>query len=261
MFGTPTFLGGYARKCTKEQMKSLRIVLSGAEKLRQNVAEAFYEMSGTYPIEAYGATELSPAVSVNIPSHVWMLGKKQGKKDSVGHPISGVLTRVVDSESGEILNYGEEGLLLIKGPNVMLGYLDEPEKTAAALVDGWYNTGDLARVDKDGYINLTGRLSRFSKIAGEMVPHGAVEEAIHEALDTEELRAGGVSKPDAKRGEKLLVFHMELSKTPAEVLSAMKEKGIPNLWLPKVGDFHLLNENPLLGTGKLDLKAVNDIQI
>jgi len=258
MFGTPTFLGNYARKCTAEQMKSLRIVLSGAEKLRQNVADAFFKMSGVYPLEAYGATELSPAVSVNIPQHVWKLGKTQGKKGSVGHPIPGVLTKVINPESGEALNYGDEGLLLIKGPNVMQGYLDEKEKTAEVLQDGWYNTGDLGWVDKDGYITLTGRLSRFSKIAGEMVPHGAVEEAIHEALETEDLKVVIIGRPDAKKGEKLLALHVDLTKEPSELISIMKGKGIPNLWLPKAADFHQLDEIPLLGSGKLDLKKINE---
>jgi acyl-[acyl-carrier-protein]-phospholipid O-acyltransferase / long-chain-fatty-acid--[acyl-carrier-protein] ligase len=261
LFGTPTFLNNYARRCKPEQLKSLKVVLSGAEKLRQSVAEAFFETAGVYPIEAYGATELSPGVSVNIPMNVWELGKKQGKKGSVGHPLPGVLVKVVNSESHELLKYGEEGLLMVKGPGVMQGYLDEPEKTAEVLKDGWYSTGDLGKIDSDGYITLTGRMSRFSKVAGEMVPHGGVEEALQEALGTEEMKFVVVGKPDKSKGEKLVVLHLDLGKEIKEIITALKEREIPNLWIPKMNDFHLIEEIPLLGTGKLNLKAINDIEV
>ena len=260
LFGTPTFLNNYARKCKPEQLKSLRVVLSGAEKLRQSVAEAFHETAGVWPIEAYGATELSPGVSVNIPKHTWELGKKQGKKNSVGHPIPGVVVKTVNPDTFETLGYGEEGLLLVKGPNVMQGYLDEPEKTAEVLKDGWYNTGDLAKIDPDGYITLTGRMSRFSKIAGEMVPHGGVEEALQEALGTEEMTFVVVGKPDKAKGEKLVVLHLPLEKEITDLVKALKEREIPNLWIPKPADFHEIEEIPLLGTGKLNLKAINEIE-
>lgn len=259
MFGTPTFLNNYSRKCKTAQMASLRLVLCGAEKLRKNVAEAFFKMSGVYPLEAYGATELSPAVSVNIPLYIWDIGKKPGKAGSVGHPIPGVQTKIVDQESGEALKYGKEGLLLVKGPGVMKGYLGEPEKTAEVLKDGWYNTGDLASMDKDGYIALTGRLSRFSKIAGEMVPHGAVEELIHEALKSEDIRAIVVGRPDSTKGEKLMVFHLPLDIDVSTLIAKMKEKGMPNLWIPKANNFVEIEEIPLLGSGKLDLKKVNEL--
>ena len=259
MFGTPTFLNNYARKCKKEQMGSLRLVLCGAEKLRKNVAESFYKMSGVYPVEAYGATELSPAVSVNIPNYIWDLGKKPGKEGSVGHPIPGVIVKAVDPESGEDLKYGEEGLILVKGPNVMQGYLGEAEKTAEVLKDGWYNTGDLGSIDSHGYIMLTGRLSRFSKIAGEMIPHGAVEEAIHEALETEDIKAVVVGKPDEAKGERLVVFHLPVDKSPADIIKELKEKGIPSLWIPKSNDFVEIEEIPLLGSGKLDLQKVKEL--
>ena len=261
MFGTPTFLNNYARKCKKEQMGSLRLVLCGAEKLRKNVAEAFHNMSGVYPVEAYGATELSPAVSVNIPGYIWDLGKKPGREGSVGHPISGVIVKAVNPDTGEDLKYGEEGLILVKGPNVMQGYLDEPEKTAEVLKDGWYNTGDLGSIDSNGYIMLTGRMSRFSKIAGEMIPHGAVEEAIHDVLETEDIQAVVVGKPDESKGEKLVVFHLPLNKEPSAIISGMKEKGIPSLWIPKSKDFVEIEEIPLLGSGKLDLQKVKELAV
>ena len=261
LFGTPTFLNNYARKCKKEQMTSLRLALCGAEKLRKSVAESFFKMSGTYPVEAYGATELSPAISVNIPTYTWDLGKKPGKSGSVGHPIPGVIVKAVNPDTGEELKYGEEGLILVKGPNVMQCYLDEEEKTAAVLKDGWYNTGDLGSIDPHGYIMLTGRMSRFSKIAGEMVPHGAVEEAIHEALNTEDIKAVVVGKPDEAKGEKLVVFHLAIDKPVTEIIQAMKEKGIPSLWIPKPRDFIEIEQIPLLGSGKLDLQKIKELAL
>ena len=256
MFGTPTFLNAYARKCKPEQMKSLRVVLSGAEKLRKNVADSFYKTAGVYPIEAYGATELSPGVSINIPKFTWDIGKKQGKEGSVGHPIPGVQVKVVDVDNGSELPHGEEGLLMVAGPNVMQGYLDEPEKTAEVLQDGWYNTGDVAVVDRDGYITLTGRLSRFSKIGGEMVPHGAIEENIHDIIGTTETVAVVAGRPDKVKGEKVVVFHTEFEMEVDELIAKMKERELPNLWIPRKNDFILIEEIPLLGSGKVDLKKV-----
>ena len=143
----------------------------------------------------------------------------------------------------------------------MQGYLGEPEKTAEVIKDGWYNTGDLAKIDADGYITLTGRMSRFSKIAGEMVPHGGVEEALQEALGTEEMTFVVVGKPDKSKGEKLVVLHLPFEKEIGDLLKSLKSREIPNLWIPKVGDFHQIEEIPLLGTGKLNLKAINEIEV
>ena len=260
MFGTPTFFNSYARKCTSEQMQSLRLAISGAEKLRKNIADSFFKMSGVYPVEAYGATELSPAVSVNIPPLIWDLGKKPGKEGSIGHPIPGVQVKIVDIDSHKPVKYGQEGLLMVNGPGVMKGYYGEPEKTSEVLKEGWYNTGDLAKMGADGYISLTGRLSRFSKIAGEMVPHGAVEDAIHDAIETEDIKAVVVGKPDPSKGEKLFVFHLPLQLAPAEIIKKMKEKGIPNLWIPRSDNFIEIQEIPLLGSGKVDIKRINEME-
>ena len=261
MMGTPTFLNGYARKCKPEQLKSLRIVLSGAEKLRKNIAEKFKETAGVYPVEAYGATELSPCVSINVPNRIWDIGKKQGKEGTVGHPIPGVQVKTVDPETLEDLPNGEEGLLFVHGPSVMQGYLDDLEKTAEVLKDGWYNTGDMAKIDPDGYITLTGRLSRFSKIGGEMVPHGAIEEAMHDILGASDTQVVITARPCTAKGEKLYALHLGIEDKIDEMIAEMKARQIPNLWIPKAKDFIKVEEFPLLGSGKLDLSALNNLDL
>jgi len=187
------------------------------------------------------------------------LGTADGKSGSVGQAIPGVTVKVVDPQTGELLDEGEEGLLLVKGPNVMLGYLDDPERTAEVLQDGWYNTGDIVRIDRDGYITITGRRSRFSKIGGEMVPHGAVEDAIHEVLGTTDTRVVVTGVTDAKRGEKIVVLHLPLEQEPPDILAALRQRDLPNLWLPKPVEFYAISEIPVLGSGKLDLAAVREL--
>ncbi len=154
-------------------------MLVGAEKLREPIATAFQEKFGLRPLEGYGATEMSPVISVNVPDYERGAERQTGAKPgTVGHPVPGVAVKVVDPETGERMPAGKEGLLLVKGPNRMLGYLGQPEKTAEVIRDGWYVTGDIACLDDDGFMRITDRLSRFSKIAGEMVPHLKIEEAI-----------------------------------------------------------------------------------
>jgi acyl-[acyl-carrier-protein]-phospholipid O-acyltransferase/long-chain-fatty-acid--[acyl-carrier-protein] ligase len=256
---TPTFLQAYTRKIAPEQMRRLRVVITGAEKLRESVRDSFHQKFGIIPIEGFGCTELSPIVSVNMPMSIAAAGTSAGKLGSVGQAIPGVTVKVVDPDTFETRDEGEEGLLLVKGPNVMQGYLGEPERTAAVLQDGWYNTGDIVRLDRDGYIFVTGRLSRFSKIAGEMIPHGAVEDAIHDVLGTSETKVVVTGIADSARGEKLIVLHLRLDQAPADILATLRERGIPNLWLPKPADFHEISTIPVLGSGKLDLAQLREM--
>lgn len=261
IMGTPTFFATYVRKCTKEQFVSLRYAVVGAEKLRSSLAEAFYEKFGITPHEGYGATELSPIVSMSFPDYVSekekirQVGHKEGK---VGHPIPGVAVRVVDPNTHETLPFDQEGLLMVKGPNVMMGYLNHPEKTEEVIKDGWYITGDIATIDKDGFICITDRLSRFSKIGGEMVPHIKIEEMLHQILNESEQVCAVTSLPDEKKGEKLVVFHTR-GFDAGEVTKKLSEKGLPALWVPKKENFHKIDSLPLLGSGKLDLKALKNI--
>ncbi len=255
---TPTFLSAYLRKCSKEQFRTLRFAVAGAEKLKQPLAEAFKEKYGIIPLEGYGATELSPIVSIGYPDYVSkdkrivQVGHKAGK---VGHPLPGVAAKVVDPNSFEILPFNKEGLLLIKGPNVMKGYLNNPQKTDEVIKDGWYITGDIAMIDSDGFIKITDRLSRFSKIGGEMVPHIKIEEKLLEVLGTTEPVCAVTALKDEKKGERLVVLYTGDINVDG-VLRALSEKELPNLWIPKKNNFYRVEKIPVLGTGKLDLKGI-----
>lgn len=261
LMSTPTFLLSYIRKCSKEQFESLRYVVVGAEKLKERVAESFEKKFGLTPLEGYGCTELSPVALLNVPNfedqEMSQVGHKPG---TAGHPIPGVAVKIVDPETLEVLPPNTDGLLMVKGPNVMQGYLGDQQKTNEVVIDGWYNTGDIAREDEDGFITITDRLSRFSKIGGEMVPHLGIEEAIHEALGEREQVCVVSAVPDEKRGEKLLVL-MTVDVNLSDLRAKLAEKGLPNLWIPKEDCFFRIDEIPILGTGKLDLRAVKEMAV
>ncbi|MDH3982343.1 MAG: AMP-binding protein, partial [Kiritimatiellaceae bacterium] len=246
---TPTFLQGYMRKALKEDFHTLETIIAGGEKLRPELADAFEEKFTIRPMEAYGCTELSPAA---------IMSRKNGHRSgSAGQPLPGIAVRIIDPETRETLTDGKEGLMLIKGPNVMQGYLNQPEKTAKVLQNGWYNTGDIARMDRRGFVYLTGRLSRFSKIGGEMVPHGAVEDALQQVAETDEPCIAVVSMEDQIKGEQLAVCCTEKAGDPAALISKLRQLNLPNLWIPRVANFFRIPELPILGTGKLDLQALN----
>ena len=254
---TPTFLSGYIRKCTPEQFASLRLVIVGAEKLKQRLAQAFEKRFGIEPYEGYGCTELSPIVAVNVPDEVHgskvQVGHKPG---TIGHPLPGVAAKTVDPDTYEPKGPEEEGLLLVKGPNVMLGYLNDSERTEQVMNGEWYVTGDMAAIGRDGFITITDRLSRFSKIGGEMVPHLRIEEKIQTVLGaTTEQRCAVTSVPDERKGERLAVLcHADVDID--ELCRKLTASDLPNLWIPRREAFIPVNEIPLLGSGKLDLKKI-----
>lgn len=256
LLSTPTFLMGYLRKCSAEQFRTLRRVVVGAEKLKPRLAEAFYEKFRVMPMEGYGATELSPVAMINVPDYQGgdrpQIGHKVG---SVGHPLPGVSVQVVDPDTGARRRPGEDGLLLVKGPNVMLGYLQREAQTAEVIRDGWYHTGDIASIDEDGFVTILDRLSRFSKIGGEMVPHLRIEEEMQRALKEVEQVVVVTAVPDEKKGERLVVLTRR-DFDVAWMLKSLSDAGLPNLWIPKRENFYFVEEFPTLGSGKLDLKAV-----
>ena len=256
LVATPTFLQIYCKKCTPEQFKSLRIIVAGAEKLPQPFAARWLEKYGVPISEGYGCTECSPVICVNAPDYLNQRGSLNG---GVGRPLPGVQIRIVDPDTREPVTPGEPGLVLVKGPNVMRGYLDQPEKTAAVLQDGWYSTGDLAKQDEDGFLIITDRLSRFSKIGGEMVPHGKVEEALHAAISATEQVFAVTSIRDEKKGERLAVLHCQCEHEIEFVLNELKGQGLPNIFIPKPRDFVPVEALPVLGTGKMDLRAMKRI--
>jgi len=253
MLSTCTFLQLFMKKAKPEQIKSLRMVIVGAEKMRQQVAEKFRELYGITLIEGYGCTELSPVVSINIANSILELGTKSGPPGSAGHPMPGICVKIVDPANFAELPPEQEGLIFVKGANVMKGYLKNEEKTREVIINGFYNTGDIGKLDNEGRLWITGRLSRFSKIAGEMIPHELIEEEIHKILQSEDRVVAVSSAPDKTKGEKILVLHKEISISPKEITDIMRKNNFPNLWIPDPTNFHKIDEIPLLASGKLDL--------
>ncbi len=263
LLATPTFLRSYLRRCEREQLESLEVVVVGAEKMPIELASAFEAKFGVRPVEGYGATELSPLVSVNVPPSRSLSDEVDLLEGSVGRPVPGVTAKVVDLDTGEELPYGSSGMLLIKGPNVMQGYLGMPEKTAEVIRDGWYVTGDVACIDDNGFITITGRQSRFSKIGGEMVPHIGVEEAIGRLTDGEEdeVQFAVASVPDARKGERLVVLYTQLPDEPAAISRRLIEQGLPTIWVPAADSYYPVEAIPVLGTGKLDLQGLKQLAV
>ena len=259
LLATPTFLQLYLRGCAPEDFGSLRVVMTGAEKLPERLANAFEERFGIRPLEGYGCTECGPAVAVNTTDFraagFRQVGAKRGR---IGHPLPGICVRIVDPDTASATPMGEPGLLLVRGPNVMQGYLGRPEKTAEVLRACWYTTGDIAAMDEDGFLQITDRLSRFSKIGGEMVPHIRVEEKLHELAQTTEQAFVLTGVPDEKKGERLVVFHTLPPDKLAACLEKLAKSDLPNLWKPRADQFFQVDAFWHLGSGKLDLRRIRE---
>ncbi len=262
LLATPTFLQAYTKRCLPEDFGSLQFVLVGAEKLPDSLALAFEDRFGIRPLEGYGATECSPVVAVNTRDFrapgFRQVGSKRGR---IGHPLPGVSVRIVNPETRERLPMDTPGLLLVRGPNVMKGYLNQPEKTAEVLQNGWYTTGDIAAEDEDGFLTITDRLSRFSKIGGEMVPHITIEEKLQELADAAEKRFVVTGVPDEKKGERIVVLHTLKPEELKPVIDRLGETGLPNLWIPRANQFFYVEELPHLGSGKTDLRRAHEIAL
>lgn len=275
--GTPTFYQSYLRRCTPEQFAHVRVALSGAAKLGQSLADAWQAKFGSRLMEGYGCTELSPVVSANLPSAEDAPRRARSHRaGSIGRPLPGVAVRIVDQdlypETVVERPVGEAGLIVARGPNVMQGYLGMPEKTAEVLIDGWYTTGDIGYLDRDGFLFITDRLSRFSKIGGEMVPHGRVEETLQDlAMELTRGHEGELDEDapppaiavtaveDQKKGEQLVVLHAGLPFDAGQLPERLGETDLPNLFQPKPSMYFEVGEIPMLGTGKVDLKGLKDL--
>jgi acyl-[acyl-carrier-protein]-phospholipid O-acyltransferase/long-chain-fatty-acid--[acyl-carrier-protein] ligase len=262
LIATPTFLQLYVRRCTPEQFGSLRIVLTGAEKLPDRLLVAFEERFGIRPIEGYGVTECAPVIAVNCPDfRAAGFFQPASRRGTVGQPLPGVSVRIVDPDTYTLLPVGVPGMLLVKGPNVMDGYLGREDLTAKVMREGWYITGDIATLDEDGFITITDRLSRFSKIGGEMIPHGQIENALLEAAQAETMVLAVTAVPDDRKGEQLVVLHtLEESAIP-DILRKLAANGLPNLFIPKRENFIKVDHLPVLGTGKLDLRTLKHLAL
>ncbi len=261
LLGTATFLRFYLRRSGVDDFRTLRLIICGAEKLPVKLAEEFHAKFGVLPLEGYGCTEVSPVVSTNLhDTIVTGVHQKANMPGTVGQPIPGVAVKTFHAETCEALPAGEEGILGVKGPNVMVGYLHQPEKTKQVVRDGWYMTGDIGRIEPEGFIRITGRQSRFAKIAGEMIPLERLEEELQEILGTGERVVTVCAVADDRRGERLIVLYLqEIASRFDDALKTLSHRGLPNLWIPDRRDCHEIEAFPALGSGKLDLKAVAEL--
>jgi acyl-[acyl-carrier-protein]-phospholipid O-acyltransferase/long-chain-fatty-acid--[acyl-carrier-protein] ligase len=227
------------------------------------VADEFEAKFGIRPLQGYGCTETSPLIAANIPQNRATRDQTESVREgTVGKVAPGIRVKVVDPETKSELGTGERGILMATGPNVMTGYLAQPEATRRAILDGWYVTGDFATIDEDGFIKIVGRESRFAKIGGEMISHLAVEEALNKIVGPNE--EGGprlivVSIPDRNRGERLVVVHTALEQTPDQLRRLLSEGGLPNLYIPGSDSYVLVDALPTIGTGKIDLRRIREL--
>jgi len=262
---TPTFLRGYLKRAEPKQFATIKLLVTGAEKLPKDLAEAFEERFGHHVLQGYGLTEASPVVSTNLPdpapSRPGEPIQPSSRPGSVGKLLPGEAAQIRDPELDELLPANQLGMLWLKGPNIFEGYLNEPEQTAAVLRDGWFKTGDLGRLDEDGFLYIEGRLSRFSKIAGEMVPHETIEARIVDAFgfkSDEERIIAIVGVPDKTKGESLVLLTI-LEVSPDKLREALLAGGLPMLWIPR--KIKRVEKIPILGSGKLDLGKCKELAL
>jgi acyl-[acyl-carrier-protein]-phospholipid O-acyltransferase / long-chain-fatty-acid--[acyl-carrier-protein] ligase len=262
--GTPSFSRLYLKSCDPGQFKTITHWIVGAEKLKPELARDIEKALGIEPLEGYGCTELSPVVAVNVPRDVLLPGGRKvagNRMGTVGLPVPGTAIKTVDPETGSNLPEGAEGVIAVKGPQVMVGYLNRPEATAQVLKGGWYLTGDIGFVDPDGFLKITDRISRFSKIAGEMVPHLAIESAIQETTGVDETQLAVTGVPDPKHGERLCVLYTDLGISPNEVQQRLTAGPMPKVWIPSPRDFIRVEAIPITSTGKVDLRRLKEIAL
>jgi acyl-[acyl-carrier-protein]-phospholipid O-acyltransferase/long-chain-fatty-acid--[acyl-carrier-protein] ligase len=266
LLSTPTFLRGYMKRVDPDQLASLGLAVTGAEKLPQSLAAAFEDRFGIRPQEGYGLTETSPGTIVNLPNleDPELPVLESARNGSVGQLLPGLAVRVTDPATDQPIPIDHQGIIWFRGANVFPGYLDNPKKSAEVLEDGWFRTGDVGRVDDDGFLYIEGRISRFSKIGGEMVPHETVEAAINKALglDAEaERKIAVIGVPDEQKGEAIVLLSTIASQAVEQECIDLRyrllDAGLPSLWCPK--RIIPVREIPLLASGKLDLKGCTAI--
>jgi len=262
LLATPTFLRVYLRKAEAQQLRTLRLIIVGAEKLPLDLASHFEERFHKKVFEGYGLTETAPVASVNLPDPE---PRKPGEQvqpssrlGSVGRLAPGMAAEIREPESERKLSLFETGMLWLRGANIFEGYLHDPKRTAEILRDGWLKTGDIGRFDEDGFLYIEGRLSRFSKIGGEMVPHETIEQKIIDLLELsgrEERPIAIVGVQDEAKGEALVLLSA-VDIDLAELRKKLQEAGVPNLWIPK--NVQRVEAIPVLASGKLDLKKCQE---
>ena len=240
LFGSNTFFKGYARHAHPYDFHTLRYAVAGAEKLRDETQQTWMEKFGIRIYQGYGVTETSPVISVNTPM--------ESKPGAVGRPVSKMTYYLQPVEGIE-----EGGRLFVRGPNIMLGYLladtdGEIQAPASDRGSGWYDTGDIARVDDEGYFYILGRAKRFAKIGGEMVSLIAVEELASQTWPG--FNHAAVSLPDDRKGEKIILITDNKDALRKHFQVQIKKDKHGEFYLPK--KVLLAEELPVLGTGKTD---------
>jgi len=251
LIGTASFYRLYMRGVPREDFASLSCVVAGAEKTPKGLHAAWEKQFGSRYFEGYGLTETSPVAGVNL-ANAYRLG-------TIGKLVPGMRARVVDPSTREVYaEFDRRGVIELKGDNVFGGYLDDPELNAEVFsADGWFHTGDLGSLSEDGFLTVDGRLRRFSKLAGEMVPHGAVEEAIAKVFGWDDrLPVVVTGRRDAQKGESLVILS-EIDLDIDDLRSRLQNEGLPNLWIPK--QLKRIEQIPMLPTGKLDLAVVETL--
>src|SRR5437773_7505314 len=262
LLATPSFLRLYLRKAEPEQLRTLRLIIVGAKKLPLDLASHFEKRFQKKVFEGYGLTETAPVVSVNLPDPEPGRPGEQvqpsSRLGSVGRLAPGIAAEIREPETDQKLSLFKSGMLWLRGVNIFEGYLDDPKRTAEILHDGWLKTGDIGRFDEDGFLYIEGRLSRFSKIGGEMVPHETIEQKIIDLLELsgrDERLIAIVGVQDEAKGEALVLLSAE-NIDLAALRKKLQEAGVPNLWIPK--NVQRVEAIPVLASGKLDLKKCQE---
>jgi acyl-[acyl-carrier-protein]-phospholipid O-acyltransferase/long-chain-fatty-acid--[acyl-carrier-protein] ligase len=281
LFGTNTFLAGYARKAHPYDFRSLRYLFGAGEKIQEATTSVWMRKFGVRILEGYGATECSPCLSANLPTYP--------RDGSVGQFLPGVeyklapVEGVADQSEGRDPTHcdgatarreaggdqslltsapaipGRVGRLFVRGPNVMLGYVNSEANAAFQTLDGWYDTGDIVKVDVDGFVFILGRLKRFAKVSGEMVSLTAVEDALSGAFPQYGLKfaTAVIARPDEAKGERLIAVTNESRLKLEEVRDAIRARGFNNLAVPR--EIKVVREIPRLGTGKVNHKELEKL--
>ena len=262
LLATPTFLRGYLRKAEPPQLRSLRLVITGAEKLPLDLAKAFEDRFQQRVFEGYGLTETSPVVSVNLPEPEPKRGEQvqpSSRLGSVGKMAPGIAAEIREPETDRKLSLHDTGMVWFRGVNIFEGYLRDEKRTADVLHDGWLKTGDIGRFDEDGFLCIEGRLSRFSKVGGEMVPHEAIEQKVIHLLGyagRDERVIAIIGVQDEAKGEALVLL-AAADVDLALLRDKLRDAGVPNLWIPK--KLCRVETIPVLASGKLDLKECQEL--
>jgi len=258
LFGTNTFLAGYARKAHPYDFRSLRYLFAGAEKLQEATIAFWLQKFGVRVLEGYGATECSPVITANTPMR-HRLGSAGQFLPEIEYRVERVEGIGGESSEEKMGNNERIGRLFVRGPNVMRGYLNQEANAAFHALGGWYDTGDIVKVDANDFVHILGRLKRFAKVSGEMVSLTAVEDALAAAFPQYGLKfaIAVVAKADGTKGEKLIAVTNEPKLTLEQVRDAIRSRGFSNLIAPRA--VKLLHEIPRLGSGKVNHRELERI--